>query len=206
MADLSEVHRHLPATSPTSWKHLHYSCPKLPILFMQKHRLCACGRMHSLKYTVGKKLWTNVWVGTLHTHNPAETSAKASVGRNPYDSAPCREPSWFPSKHKLLFADREMTTPPGQPWPVAQCCRGWIRGEGEVWQRCFRLIAAKKNLSVFSLFPLTDCGVDIIKFNRLFELQDVVMFPQGLWRKFGRQTTEETKEIFALHLKGVPNV
>lgn len=108
----------------------------------------------SLKYTVGKTLWTNVWVGTLHTHNPAETSAKASVGRNPYDSAPCREPSWFPSKHKLLFADREMTTPPGQPWPVAQCCRGWIRGEGAVWQRCFLLIAAKKTLAPFLLFSL----------------------------------------------------
>lgn len=65
----------------------------------------------------------------LYTHNTVEKSTKVSVGRNPYDLATCRESCWFPSKHKLLFADRGMTT--------LQASRGLSpsAAEGELEQR-----------------------------------------------------------------------
>lgn len=46
--------------------------------------------------------------------------------------------------------------------------------------KVFPADCCKKNSAPFSIFLLTDGGVDTVKLNRLFELQDVVMFPQGL--------------------------
>lgn len=117
-------------------------------------------------------------VGTLHTHNPAETCAQASVGRNLQDLAPCRESSWFPSKHKRLFADRDVMTPTGQPWPCSPVRQRVNQRRERGLTKVFAAeCCCKKNPQrLFSYSP--DCGVDIIKLNRLFELQDVSMFTQ----------------------------